>query len=64
MTAGSDMFVFDYRPSVGNLYFLLAQGGQHNYDWVTDYLYAILPRLFPPVDDSSEISNNFFAAEK
>lgn len=60
----SDMFVFDYRPSVGNLYFLLAQGGQHNYDWVTDYLYAILPRLFPPVDDSSEISNNFFAAEK
>lgn len=46
----TDMFVYDYRPSVGNLYFLLAQGGQHNYDWVTDYFYVILPHLFPPID--------------
>lgn len=60
----TDMFRIDYRPSVGNLYFLLAQGGQHNYDWVTDYFYAILPHLFPPTDEPSEISNNTFATGK
>ena len=58
------MFVYDYRPSEGNLYFLLAQGGLHNYDWVTDYFYVILPHLFPPTAEPSGISNNTFATGK
>ena len=44
----TDMFVYDYRTSAGNLFLLMAQGGRHNYDWVTDYFYVILPHLFPP----------------
>ncbi len=47
MQRRADMFVYDYRPSNGNLCLLLARGGQHNYDWVTDYLYLLLPHLFP-----------------
>ena len=60
----TDMFIYDHRLSAGNLYFLLAQGGQHNYDWVTDYFYVILPHLFPPIAGTSGISNNTLTTEK
>ena len=53
----TDMFTYDYRPSNGNLCFLLAQGGYHNYDYVTDYLYVLLPHLFPVESDATGITH-------
>ncbi len=51
----TDMFTYDYRPSNGNLCFLLAQGGRHDYDYVTDYLYVLLPHLFPAEGDAASV---------
>lgn len=42
----SDEFTFSYMPDKGNLYYLVAQDGLHDYNWVTDYLYDVLPYLF------------------
>ena len=53
----TDMFTYDYRPSNGNLCFLLAQGGRHDYDYVTDYLYVLLPHLFAAEGDATGIAN-------
>lgn len=59
----TDMFTYDYRPSNGNLCFLLAQGGYHNYDYVTDYLYVLLPHLFPVEDDATAITHTMVDAK-
>ncbi len=37
------------------LHYLLAQGGRHDYDYVTDYLYVLLPHLFPAESDAAAI---------
>lgn len=42
----TDTFIYDYDNSKGNLYYLNVEGGLHNYEWVTDYLYVIMPYLF------------------
>lgn len=42
----TDTFTYDHDISKGNLYYLEVQGGRHNYEWVTDYLYVLLPYLF------------------
>lgn len=59
----TDMFTYDYRPSNGNLCFLLAQGGRHDYDYVTDYLYVLLPHLFPVEGDATAITNTMTDAK-
>ncbi len=53
----TDMFTYDHRPSNGNLCFLLAQGGRHDYDYVTDYLYVLLPHLFPAEGDATAVAS-------
>ncbi len=52
----TDMFTYDHRPSNGNLCFLLAQGGRHDYDYVTDYLYVLLPHLFPAEGNATAVA--------
>lgn len=42
----TDVFIYDYDSSKGNLYYLVAQNGLHTYDYVTDYLFDILPYIF------------------
>lgn len=59
----TDMFTYDYRPSNGNLSLLLAQGGRHNYDYVTDYLYVLLPHLFPVEGDATAITQTVTDAQ-
>ncbi len=53
----TDMFTYDHRPSNGNLCFLLAQDGRHDYDYVTDYLYVLLPHLFPAEGDATAVAS-------
>ncbi len=53
----TDMFTYDHRPTNGNLCFLLAQGGRHDYDYVTDYLYVLLPHLFPAEGDATAVAS-------
>lgn len=59
----TDMFTYDHRPSNGNLCFLLAQGGRHNYDYVTDYLYVLLPHLFPAEGDATAVTHTMTDAQ-
>ena len=42
----TDVFRFDYDSEKGNLYYMEAPNGQHDYNWVTDYLYDLLPYVF------------------
>ena len=42
----TDTFIYDYDTSKGSLFYLDVQGGLHDYEWVTDYLYVILPHIF------------------
>ncbi len=39
-------FIFDYDEAKGNFYFILSEGGQHSYEFITDYLYDILPFFY------------------
>lgn len=42
----TDVFSFDFDSKKGNLYYMEALNGQHDYNWVTDYLYNVLPYVF------------------
>ena len=46
MKAESDLFRFSEDPAQGNLHFLLAEGWEHTYDAVCQYVYHYLPYLF------------------
>lgn len=48
MKTNRNIFTFDYQPTKGNLYYIEAQDGLHNYEFVTDYLFDILPYIFRP----------------
>lgn len=39
-------FVFDKDTTIGNTYFIVADGGTHAWNFVNQYLYNILPDLF------------------
>lgn len=41
-----DEFVFDKDITVGNTYYIVADGGTHAWNFVNQYLYNILPDLF------------------
>jgi S-formylglutathione hydrolase FrmB len=42
----SDSFVYSADPKEGNFYFIDCDGGVHNWNWVNQYIYDILPDLF------------------
>lgn len=42
----SDNFIYSSDTSKGNFYFMVAEGGTHNWNWVNQYIYNILPDLF------------------
>ncbi len=42
----TDAFIYSSNPSEGNLYFMVADGGEHTWAWQNQYIYGILPDLF------------------
>ena len=42
----SDFFIYSSDTSKGNFYYMVAEGGTHNWYWVNQYIYNILPDLF------------------
>lgn len=41
-----DTFIYSSDTNKGNLYFIVAEGGTHAWNWVNQYIYDILPDLF------------------
>lgn len=42
----TDSFIYSGDVSEGNFYFMVAKGGVHRWNWITQYIYGILPDLF------------------
>ena len=41
-----DSFIYSPDINEGNLYFIVCDGADHNWHWVNQYIYNILPDLF------------------
>ncbi|MFD1956538.1 sugar-binding protein [Paenibacillus thailandensis] len=42
----TDVFIYSSDTTKGNLYFIVADGGTHAWNWVNQYIYDIVPDLF------------------